>query len=417
MPPQAAPLLPAAEALRRLLEDVPAASRKAGSYPLAAALKRVLLRDAHAEVDVPPWDNSAMDGYALRAADAHRQLPIAGTVAAGGVTVALPAGEAAEIFTGAPLPEGADTVIPRECCRIQGGLLQCREKPHPGDHIRRRGQDIRAGALVVRAGQRLGAVELGLLASIGRERVRCRQPLRLALFSTGDELQEPGAPPAAGRIYNSNRYLLEGLLREDGWRVPESGLLPDHLETTEEALRQAARGVDCIVSTGGVSVGGRDYVRAALERCGELRLWRIAIKPGKPLAYGRVGEVPFFGLPGNPAAVFTAYNVFLRPYLRALEGEHPLHAPLLLPVTADFTRHNKGVRLHCLHVQVRNAPGGELRAAPAEEQSSGVLSSIAWANAFVLLPPDARVRPGDRLQALLYREVPGAPGERLAFPS
>jgi molybdopterin molybdotransferase len=296
------------------------------SVPLTAALGRILAEDIEAGADVPPHDNSAVDGYAVffddLEPDGETNLPITGRAAAGH-PLDRPArrGEAIRIFTGAPMPEGPDTVMMQEDCRLAGDRVEIRPGIKRGANRRDRGEDIRSGDLVLRKGARLRAQDLGQAAAVGRRTVLVSAPLRAALFSTGDELREPGTALDPGSIYDSNRYTVGALLTGLGCIVSDLGILADRRQTIERALAAAAQDHDLIVTTGGVSVGEEDHVKQAVEVLGHLHAWRLAIKPGRPIALGQVGRVPFVGLPGNPVAVVVTFLNIVRPMvLRLMDG-------------------------------------------------------------------------------------------------
>ena len=392
-------LTPVAEALQLILADARCAA-PVESVPLRAASGRVLARDLHSGIDVPPADNSAMDGYALRAADLRpgAALPVAQRIAAGSVGSALAAATAARIFTGAELPPGADAVVMQEDCRAQNGEVLIEVAVTPGDNVRPRGQDIAVGQRLVGAGQRLDAAAVALLAAAGMAQVPVFRRLRVAVLCTGDELVEPGLPTGPGQIYNSNRPLLSGLLETLGCEVVDLGIVADTAEATAAALQRASQQTDCIISTGGVSAGEEDHVREQLERHGQLRLWKLNIKPGKPLAYGSINGVPFFGLPGNPSSVFVTFFLIAQPYLKRLQGRAESGMPpLKLPAAFDWPR--PGKRQEYLRARIVVAGAGlEVEIYP--NQSSGVLASVAWANALVVIYPGATVSRGGLVEVL-----------------
>ncbi len=402
--PPRAPLLTLDEALERLLAGVaPLADSEVETVSCFDALGRVLAEDLHAQVDVPPGDNTAMDGYALRIADlqaAGGVLPVGLRIPAGTAPEALPAGVAARIFTGAQIPPGADAVVMQEACEVleSGAAVRVVAAPQPGQWIRRRGEDVQRGSQVLAAGALLDAQRLGLAASVGIGLVKVRRRLRVALLSTGDELVMPGSvPPDAlppGAIFNSNRYTLSALIRALGARCTDLGIVPDRLEATRDALRRAAEGHDLIITSGGVSVGEEDHLRPAVQAEGRLDLWQVAIKPGKPLAFGRVRRAAahganddrdsalFIGLPGNPVSSFVTFLLAVRPVLYRLAGAEAALPPPL-PMRADFDWPRADVRREFLRVR-RNAQGG-LDLFP--NQSSGVLTSAVWGDGLVDVPP------------------------------
>lgn len=371
-----------------------------GTEPVAVAdaVARVLAEPVVSAHDVPPADNSAMDGYALRHGDwpgPSQPLPVTLRVPAGQAPGALAEGEAARIFTGAEIPEGADTVVMQEHTREEGRGVVIEKLPSPGANVRPRGQDIHAGQEILPAGRRLRAQELGLLASVGLPEVTVRRRLRVAIVSNGDELVEPGKALAPGQIYNSNRYLLTGLLRDWGFGVVDLGIAPDDPARIEAVLAEAADAADVILSSGGVSVGEEDHIKAVVARLGALDLWKIAMKPGKPLAFGRVGDTPFIGLPGNPASALVTALVIARPFLFACQGiGEVVPAPVALP--ADFDRPG-GPRQEYLRVRV--GPRG-LEGYP--NQSSGVLLSACWGDGLAIQRPHRDVRTGDAMEFLPY---------------
>jgi molybdopterin molybdotransferase len=397
-------LTPLAEALDLILaEEFSAPDTELCS--LVDSIGRVLSEDIHSPVAVPFDSNSAMDGYALRAAEWDQPLMVTQRIPAGRCGEHVESGTAARIFTGAPVPPGADAVVMQENCQVEGDCLQILQSVRAGQNVRPRGQDIAEGDLVMAGGRRLRGEDLGVLASVGLGQVPVRRRLIVAIFSTGDELVEPGTTGGLlpGQIYNSNRYTLQGLLAGLGVEVRDFGLVPDSPEATAKVLQEAAAAADCVISSGGVSVGEEDYIKDQVEKLGQLKLWKLRIKPGKPLAYGSIGGTAFFGLPGNPAAVFVTYSMVVRPWLLSRQGAE-VDAPLELSATADFEIPKAGFRQEYLRAQVSVEEGG-LRASLHRNQSSGVLSSVSWANALVILPPDTTVAHGDVVTVLLLDQL------------
>jgi len=389
-------LMPLDEGLARLLADVePIADIEIVS--LEQACGRVLAQELTSAIAVPPADNSAMDGYAVDTESLPQDLllPISQRIPAGVRGEPLLPGTAARIFTGSEIPPGADAVIMQEQCDAIGECVQLTRRPLPGDHIRPAGQDIRPGRRVVSAGTRLDARHLGVIASVGIGQVQVHRRLRVVVMNTGDELLMPGQPNQPGKIYNSNYFTLRGLLEPLGIDVLFSGVIDDTPAATRDALAQAAEQGDLILSSGGVSVGEEDHVKAAVESLGELSLWRLAIKPGKPLAYGRVCGTPFIGLPGNPAAVLVTFLILARPYLLKLQGCTDT-APATLPIAAGFARDKAIPRDEFLRVRLLSGEQG-LVVAPLDNQSSGVLSSAAKADGLVRIPAGQSVAEGQPL--------------------
>jgi molybdopterin molybdotransferase len=389
------------EALTRLLAGADPL-RETEAVPTQSAAGRILAQGLRSAIDVPPLDNTSMDGYALRCADvpaAGTRLDVAQRIPAGSVGHVLAAGTAARIFTGAPLPAGADAVVMQELCALEGGSVTVNHVPHPGEWIRRSGEDIAAGSEVLAAGTRLSAAHVGVAASVGAAQLTVFRRLRVALFSTGDELAMPGEPLKPGGIYNSNRYTLRALLEGLGCEVADLGIVPDNREATRAALREAAAANDLILTSGGVSVGEEDHVKPAVEAEGALDLWKIAIKPGKPLAFGRVGAAAFIGLPGNPVSSFVTFIMLVRPFILKAQGAASV-MPRAQALRADCEW--KGdPRREFLRARI-NAQGGlELFAS----QSSGVLTSCTWADGLIDNPPGQAIRRGDTLRFLPFSEL------------
>lgn len=369
------------------------------------ATGRVLARAQASTMDVPPMDNSAMDGYALRLADVsapEARLRVAQRIPAGAVGKPLDPGTAARIFTGAPIPPGADAIVMQEFCAADGEHVIVKKVPQRDEWIRRRGSDIRAGEEVLAAGVRLRPQDTGLAASVGIQSLPVRRRVRLALFFTGDELVMPGDPLPPGRIYNSNRFTLNGLAKTFDCEVHDFGIVPDSLAATRDVLRRAAAEADVIVTSGGVSVGEEDYVRPAVEAEGSLLMWKIAMKPGRPLAFGKVGAAAFIGLPGNPVSSFVTFLVFVRPFLRKTQGIAQV-APRAIEARADFDWLKPDSRREFLRVKWN--PQGGLDLYPT--QDSAVLTSTAWADGLVDNPPNHPVAKGERVRFLPFSELYG----------
>jgi molybdopterin molybdotransferase len=388
-------LLSVDEALEQLL----AAARPVEDIeeiPALEATGRVLARAQRSTMDVPPMDNSAMDGYAVRLADGQR-LRVAQKIMAGSVGQPLEPGTAARIFTGAPLPPGADAIVMQEHCSVDGEFVSLSRKPKPAEWIRYVGSDVKKGAEILPAGKRLLPQDTGLAASVGIGRLPVYRRVRLGLFFTGDELVMPGEALAPGRIYNSNRFTLRGLAE-----LRDYGIVPDSLEATREVLRRAAAECDVIVTSGGVSVGDADFVKPAVEAEGRLLMWRIAMKPGRPLAFGEIGKSFFIGLPGNPVSSFVTFLIFVRPFLLKTAGLADV-APKFLQARADFDWTEPDARREFLRVKW-NAQGG-LDLYPT--QDSAVLTSTSWADGLVDNPAATAIRKGDAVRFLPYSELLG----------
>ena len=398
------PLLTVEEALERLLGLARPLS-EVEQLPTLEAAGRVLAQPQRSSMDVPPLDNSSMDGYALRLADVagpNTRLKVSQRIAAGSIGSPLEPGTAARIFTGAPIPAGADAVVIQEHCSAEGEFVVVNRTPASGEWIRRAACDIRTGDTIVPAGIRLRPQDTGLAASVGIASLPVYRRVRMALFFTGDELVMPGDALAPGRIYNSNRFTLNALARVFGCEVRDFGAVPDNLEATRELLRRSAAETDIIVTSGGVSVGEADFVKPAVEAEGELLMWRIAIKPGRPLAFGRVGGASFIGLPGNPVSAFVTFVIMLRPFLLKTQGIAQV-MPRALDARADFDWPDPDSRREYLRVKW-NAGGG-LDLYPT--QDSAVLMSTAWADGLVDNAPKQAIRRGDRVRFIPFSELYG----------
>lgn len=396
-------MLTVSEAIQKLIAQAqPLANdrRRAGlqSVPVTEALGRVIAVDIASTIDVPPAANSAMDGYAFCAADAaanNFKLPVSQRIPAGSVAMPLVPGTAARIFTGGEIPLGADTVAMQENCEEADESVSVDAKVASGTNVRPQGQDIQAGEVILKLGTRLRAQELGLLSSVGLAKVDVFKPLKVAIFSTGDELVEPGVPLQSGQIYNSNRATLIGLIESLGMTAVDLGVVPDRREATEHVLKKAAMRGDVIISAGGVSVGDEDYVKTAVEKVGAMAFWKVAIKPGKPLAFGHVAGTPFIGLPGNPASVFVTFMILARPFLLACQCS-PVNAPKPLKAAAQFAKAGEKREVY-LRGRLTEQ-GVEI----STNQSSGVLSSACWGDVFVVQQSGESIAEGDLVDVLPY---------------
>jgi molybdopterin molybdotransferase len=395
--------MPVEEALERLLALAEAAPiKETESVSLAEAEGRVLATELVATLDLPPWPNSAMDGYAVRLADLQGEpLPVSQRIFAGHAPEPLQPGTCARIFTGAPMPAGADCVEMQENTEVlEDGRVRFLEALTRDQNVRPQGQETRKGEQVMVAGTRLGPIELGLAATLGHAQLQVVRRVRVAVLSTGDELVEPGLPLGPGQIYNSNRRLLVSWLQRLGCEVRDMGILPDDLQRTRECLGGLGD-VDLILSTGGVSVGEADYLGAALREAGELALWKLAIKPGKPLTFGHYRGVPVIGLPGNPASTLVTFGLLTRPYLLRRQGVADV-TPLRFDVPAGFEWTKAGTRREYLRARIDN---GQVRI--YKNQSSGVLRSAAWAEGLVEVREGSTPKPGDSVPFIPLSELLG----------
>ena len=402
------PMLSAQQALDFLLSAArPIAD--AQTIPTLDANGRILALAQTSQLNVPAMDNTQMDGYAVRAADcvgAAAKLKVSQRIAAGHVPEALQAGTAARIFTGAMIPAGADAVVMQEMCELEGDVVTVKHAPKSGEWIRRTGEDIQAGSMILSAGTRLRAQELGLAASVGLATLLVVRKPQVAVFFTGDELTMPGEPLKPGAIYNSNRFTLRGLLQNLGCDVSDYGIVPDSLTATRETLRAAAAENDLIITSGGVSVGEEDHIKPAVEAEGRLSMWQIAIKPGKPLAFGEVNRAGrdnaafFIGLPGNPVSSFVTFLLFVRPFILRLQGVSDV-APKAYAMRADFAWPKADKRNEFLRAKV-NANGGlDLFA----NQSSAVSTSTVWGDGLVDNPAGRTIAAGDVARFIPFNEL------------
>jgi molybdopterin molybdotransferase len=380
------------EALRRILAGVqPVAAIE--TLELRQALDRVLAVDFVSRIDVPSHVNSAMDGYALRGAD----LPPAGDTVLNLIGTALAgrpyagnvgAGECVRIMTGAPLPAGTDTVVIQELVDRQGDSVRIDARTRPGDNVRAAGEDIAAGVTILHAGRRLTAADLGLIASQGVGRVAVYRRLRVAFFSTGDELKPIGEPLAPGDVHDSNRYTLFGMLSRLGCELTDLGIVADDREATRRAFERAAKGHDAVITSGGVSVGEADFVKETLDAIGTVNFWKIAIKPGRPLTFGRLGDAVFFGLPGNPVSVMVTFYQFVQPALRRMMGDTEI-TPLRLRAVCASTLKKRPGRVEFQRGVLETTADGQLAVRKTGMQGSGILTSMSQANCFIVLPMES----------------------------
>lgn len=394
-------LTPLSDALHILMTQVPSAP-SSSNEPLSQCLWRTLAAPVTACIDVPGFDNSAMDGYAVRARDLPGTLPVSQRIPAGAVAQPLMPGTAARIFTGAMLPDGADTIIIQEDVLAKEGEISVLGCVTHGQHIRRQGADIRVGHTILSEGRVLMPQDLGLAASLGYATLPVRRRLRVAVLTTGDELVAPGEPRRPWQIYNSNGPQICAQIEAMGMRAIETATLPDDPTIIGDALERAAVEADCIVTCGGVSVGEEDHVRAQIEARGQLALWKLAIKPGKPLAFGVVEGCPVFGLPGNPVSAWVTFALVVRPWLAKAQGAE-LPSPRRFTAQAGFQVDRPGSREEFLRVELH--AGNPWIARKSSDQSSGVLSSVSHAQGLAIIPVGSTVKEGDPVQILLMSEL------------
>jgi len=404
------PMLTAQQAIDHLLSHAQTVI-ESEEVTTQAALGRILAENVNSLVDVPPLDNTAMDGYAVRTADTNVPgaiLRLAQRIPAGSIGTQLEPSTTARIFTGAPVPPGADAVVMQEDCTLPEGQVeqvQINVTPAVGQWIRRKGEDLTAGKTALVAGTFLRPQELGVAASAGLTHLSVKRRVRVAAFFTGDELALPGEPLKPGGIYNSNRDTLLACLKSLGCDATDLGIVPDRLDATRQALRQASKGHDLIITSGGVSVGEEDHIKPAVTAEGRLDLWQIAIKPGKPLAFGAVrksdkpedGEAWFIGLPGNPVSSFVTFLLFVRPFILKLQGRDVI-APQSYPMRADFDWLKADRRNEFLRVKINSQGGLDL----FPNQSSGVLTSASWGDGLVDCPPGEAIKAGDMVKYIPF---------------
>lgn len=404
-------MLSVADALRFLLAKIRPLSRADDTQiiPLLNANGRILAEDQISSMNVPSMNNSQMDGYAVRVQDCisgSARLIVSQRIAAGHSSKALQPATAARIFTGAMMPEGGDAVVMQEMCDVEGETVTIRHVPRSGEWIRHTGEDIQAGSVVLREGTRLRAQELGLAASVGLATLPVVRRLRVAIFFTGDELAMPNEPLKSGAIYNSNLFILHSLLQNLGCEISDYGIVPDSLDATRKALRDAAAGNDVIITSGGVSVGEEDYIKPAVEAEGQLDLWQIAIKPGKPLAFGEInregndGKAFFLGLPGNPVSSFVTFLLFVRPFLLRLQGVAGT-APKSFTMRADFSWPKADKRNEFLRAKMNTDGGLDL----FPHQGSAVLTSTIWGDGLIDNPPGKTIQAGDLVRFIPFSEL------------
>ena len=401
-----AALMPYDEALRFLLDQARPLS-ETERLPLERALGRVLAEPVSSLVDVPPWDNSAMDGYAINSRDLGHEpiLHVAQRIPAGVAGSELQPGTAARIFTGAPIPPGADAVVTQEVCEVLENQVLIKQMPRPGENIRRAGEDMLQGEEILPIGTRLSPQHLGLAASAGVAELSVYRRLRVAVFASGDELVMPGGTLGAGQIYNSNQFTLGGLVERLGCELIQLGMVEDSLEATCDALGRGAEAADLILTSGGVSVGEEDHVKPAVERLGRLDLWKIAVRPGKPIAFGQVKGTPFLGAPGNPVSMFVTFAIFARPFILRMQGVSQDYLPMSMKALAAFDKPPTDSRLEFARGRLEIDERGRALVRLYANPSSGVLRSVTWANGLAVLPPMTAIAQGDTIDFIPFSEL------------
>ena len=402
------PLIPYDDALEQLTAGIESRAEVI-EKPLLQAGGAILAESIEAEIDVPGCAMSSMDGYAINTADLSENetcLPVSQRIPAGEQGSALAPGSAARIFTGAPVPDGADAVIMQEQVEVDGESIRFKQRPDPGNNIRPAGNDIRCGTTILERGCRLRPQDIGLAASVGRQNLPVYAPVKVGMFFTGDELVEPGTALDAGKIYDSNRYTLHGLLQAKGCEIVDLGLIGDTLDATRDAMSRASDAADLVVTSGGVSVGEEDHVRIALEQLGELRLWRLGIKPGKPLAYGEINGTSFIGLPGNPVSVFATFCLFVVPVIQLMQGRS-WSKPVAVSVPADFDWPKPDSRREFLRARLVKNDREQTVAQIYPNQDSGVLTSTVWADGFVEIAENTTVNRGEAVDYIPFEQFLG----------
>lgn len=394
------------EAVERLVASAP----RLGEHRMVGlhdALGEVVAAPVFSRIDVPGWDYSAMDGYAVRSADCRSvpvTLPVSQRVPAGVQPAPLQAGTAARIFTGAPIPAGADSIVIQEVCETDGDAVHIRAAVEPAANIRLRGEDIRAETEVIAVGTRLQPQHIGLAAAVGVDQLAVVRRPRVALFASGDELVMPGRPLSPGKIYNSNLFTATALLDSLGCEVVDLGIVEDTLDATKRAIAAGAEDCDLILASGGVSVGEEDHVKPAVEALGSLDMWKLAIRPGKPLAYGHVEGTPFIGSPGNPVSLFVTFLLFVRPFILRMQGREDWK-PLAWRARTDFDWPRPDKRREFHRARAYRDQRGQFLVGVHPSRSSGVLSSVTWANGLVIIPESRALASGDEVDFLPFCEL------------
>lgn len=377
------------------------------TLPCIKALGRVLATPVKSRVNVPPWNNSAMDGYAFYYADIEQgqAVKVSQRIPAGSSGDKLEKGTVARIFTGAPIPPGADTVVMQEHCSVNGEDVVIDKMPDPGANVRLAGEDVADDEVVLESGTMLQAQHLGLAASVGIADLTVYRKLKVGVFSSGDELVMPGNELKEGQIYNSNQFTLTGLLEALNCEVINLGIVEDTFDATCDALSNAAKEADLILASGGVSVGEEDHVKPAVEKLGSLELWKIAIRPGKPLAFGHVEGVPFIGAPGNPVSLFVTFCVFSRPFVKKMQGMSAGYVPVAFNATSNFEWKHPDKRREYARARLSVNEHGQQLVDVYPSRSSGVLSSVTWANGLAVIEKGQMLEKGDDILFIPFSEL------------